>query len=286
MFPELRKQNQLERIEEKRETLRNPAVSSVLSNIELMAAKTAIGKPVGLYPEGELFARGLALAVTICRDLGINQSQDDMKYHSKRFVETLRDYYSGFTLEQVNEAFRLFVLGALDEFLPKDKNKQPDRNHYQSFSMLFVSKVLIAFGEYNNKIWAKAVRAIPEPEITYTEEEKNQAKRDFRKAVGDYYVEYLEAGIVDIMFPFYVADYLVENGLAEKKPLEQRHFDTARIILRDRPAEEKRVLFEGFETGNFSERLRNEALRLLALEVIRESFEKLKNDGVQDDYWK
>jgi hypothetical protein len=283
------------RIDEKREILGRDTVVRGLTPAEQRIAKLSVGRTIGDLKDKDVrvlengtekdfgaIAQVKFLAAGICRDYSIKGVE---KTEVVRFYDILRRYYSALTIAEVRTAFEMAIVGELDEYLPKDRAGHADKSAYQKFSIEFVAKILGAYKRSKEKVWTKVFRLAEKHETEPTEAEKIQAKIDFRKAVGNYYVEYVEAGIVDIMFPFYVADYLVENGLAEQKPLEQRHFDTAKIILRDRSAEEKRVLFEGFETGNFSERLQSEALRLLALEIIRESFEKLKNEGIQDDYW-
>lgn len=285
-----------QRFEEKKSMLESAFVQSKLSPGEFRIAKLSVGRTIRDIPETEIkivnnepkevgaVKQIGILSVGICKDYAIRNPD---KAEGFRFYDILRKYYSEFTISEVRTAFELALVGALDEYLPKDKNGNPDKNSYQSFSVEFITKILNAYKKYKGRVWSKVYLITAKEERQVTEEEKEQIHKDFRKTLGGYYAEFLETGMVTINFPNYVADYLVKNGMAEPKEMEAKHFNRARLVLGsgEKSLEEKKKIFFGFEEGNYSERLEAEAMRIVALEIIRETFDRLKNEGIQNDYW-
>lgn len=83
-----------------------------------------------------------------CINLGL-QCPDVNTADGRTFISTvasiLSKRYKDFSLRDVHEAFELLVSRDLDSFLPKDKNGQPERNHYGNFSVDFVFGILSAY---------------------------------------------------------------------------------------------------------------------------------------------
>lgn len=279
MLPELIKQNQLARIEEKKSMILDPNVSSALTKIELLAAKSSIGTMISHYQDLELSARASAMVVNLYRDLGIRADPEDLKYSAKRFVEILRDYYSNFTLEQVEKAFQLLMRGELDEYLPKDKHGSPDRSHYQSFSLEYVSKVLRAFESYNNKVWFKAVKSIPEPERVFSEEEKAEAMNSVRTDIIEKFQVFKKEGILsDFLAPSLVVKELHRNEfLSEICPVSDSDVRKSLYVVtnsKNLNAFEIEEIKKKYESGQFHIRHIAEAERLRDLRMIRKAFEE------------
>ena len=61
-------------------------------------------------------------------------------------------------------AFEMSITGQLDEFLPKGRDGQPDRGHYQQFNAEYVSKILDAYKARRGWILKKAHEAVPRKE--------------------------------------------------------------------------------------------------------------------------
>lgn len=286
----------VQRFEEKKSILESPLVQSKLSPGEFRIAKLSLARTIGDLPESEIkIVKGEPkdvgavkqigiLSVGICKDYAIRNPD---KAEGFRFYDILRKYYSEFTISEVRTAFELALVGSLDEYLPKDKNGNPDKNSYQSFSVEFITKILNAYKKYKGRVWSKVYLITAKEEKEVTEEEKDKILADFKKTLAGFYEEYLETGLLSIHFPNFIAEYLVKNGMAEPKELEAKHFNRARAVLgsSDKSLEEKKKIFFGFEQGNYSEGLESEARRVLAFEIIRETFDRLKNEGIQNDYW-
>ena len=69
-------------------------------------------------------------------------------------------------------AFEMLSIGELDEFLPKNQG-QPDKNHYQSFSVEFITRILKAFISLKSRTNIEVKKLLPSPvDRPVTEDEK------------------------------------------------------------------------------------------------------------------
>lgn len=275
-------ENHLARIEEKKSIICNPVVISSLNRFEILAAKASIGKPIMSYHPEELRKRVAAMVLVLMKDLGIRTGEiQDNQYYGKRFYDILRDYYSNFTLDQIDKAFQLLLCGALDEFLPRDKYGNPDRHHYQSFSMEFITKVLRAFQQYNNRVWSKAQKALPEPEKIITEEEKKEAREGFINMVRGLFEDWKEGKEIQILFPRTVADYLVELGWVEPRELTESDYNKALLQVKSNPNHNglmKKLIVEAFNTGDRT-KVESEAENVKAESMVIQAFERIKKEN-------
>lgn len=161
--------------------LANPVVREKLNRLEMMVCETgAINKEdlrktllerIDLETLLELVKKSLP---RLTQDIGIKNWDSDSRYDSIRFTEFIKTYYPIFTFSEVELAFELLLVGQLDEFLPLNSHGEPDRNHYQSFSVGFYSKVLSAFSHFKRRVWSKAILSIPEETKTITVAQKQE----------------------------------------------------------------------------------------------------------------
>lgn len=85
------------------------------------------------------------LLTIIQKTVGIKEIDEQ----SARIVlEGLNGHFSDLTPKEIAEAFILCSVGTLDAYLPLNKFGQPDREHYQCFSLMYVSKILNAYKAY------------------------------------------------------------------------------------------------------------------------------------------
>lgn len=161
----------------KRYILSQPEVCDGLTIEEFDIAEKGLKLSVREYQEADLVQKLAILTKMTCRDLGIKtwNNPEILKYDSARFYNILKSFYSNLTLEEVKHAFILLSVGKLDEYFPKGKDGFADKNHYQQFSVDFLSKVLNAYGKYRSKVWSKAQKLVPIPEKTISEDEKEQS---------------------------------------------------------------------------------------------------------------
>jgi len=133
-------------LEIRREIAKNQNVLNELEAPERAVFLASTEKPVKDYTSAEL-AKELYTAIQwISKDIGYRAtSESDRQYIVIRTAEILKRYYPNFTLKDFRLAFEMCLTGELDEFLPKDRNGQPDRNHYQQFNADYVCKILNAY---------------------------------------------------------------------------------------------------------------------------------------------
>ena len=270
----------IKRLEEKKNLLELGAVLNGVSKKELRIARLSLRKTIAEYSlEGEegLPVKVKILTVGICRDYAIRGVTD---LETFRFLDILRKYYSGFTLDEIRTAFELALIGDLDEYLPKDRNGNPDKNSYQQFSLEFITKILSAYKKHKGMIWGKVYKFSEKEERPPTEEQKDQIQKDLHKTIEEQFAEYLETGLISMMMPVYTAKYLVKCGKIEDQEISKKHIEKATFILTQNLNEKKKRqnLFEGVE-GLEGDKILAYAERIKSTELILELFEKLKNDG-------
>lgn len=115
---------------------------SELSSIDKEIFIASTKRTIAEIPEEELYAKIANVTEIIIKDLGIKSID---AYTATRFSEILKNYYSNLSLYDIKLAFELSATGHLNDYLPKDKNGFADNNHYQSFSVSYIGKILNAY---------------------------------------------------------------------------------------------------------------------------------------------
>ena len=125
----------------RREMVNIPAVMGALGPVEKAVFLASTAKTIAEYNAAELSAE-LAVALKwICKDVGYRSpDESDRQYLVIRTAEILKRYYTGLTLKDFRMAFEMSITGELDDFLPRGRDGQPDRNHYQQFNAEYVAR--------------------------------------------------------------------------------------------------------------------------------------------------
>lgn len=146
----------------RRELAKVPAVMDALKPIEKAVFISSTAKTIAEYGSAELSAE-LAVALKwIAKDIGYRATDEsDKQYLVIRTAEILKRYYSYLTLKDFRMAFEMSITGELDDYLPKGRDGQPDRNHYQQFNAEYVCKILNAYKGRRAVIMKKANDARP-----------------------------------------------------------------------------------------------------------------------------
>lgn len=113
----------------------------------------------------------------IAMDVGFiipTENRDDWTYICTRLLDLLKRYYSQLTLSEVKLAFELLITGELDDYLPKDRDGNAERKHYQQFNADYFAKVLNAYRRKQNGVIHKAYKALPEPKKELTPQQIRQ----------------------------------------------------------------------------------------------------------------
>lgn len=177
----------------RREMVKIPAVMDALGPVERAVFLASTAKTIAEFTPVELSAELATALKWICKDVGYRSpDESDRQYLVIRTAEILKRYYSHFTLKDFRMAFEMSLTGELDDFLPRGRDGQPDRNHYQQFNAEYICKILNAYKGRRSWIMKKAFGAKPRAEIKPGPMEqkayREQARRDCVNAF--YYYKY------------------------------------------------------------------------------------------------
>lgn len=205
-----------------------PEVIQALTPIERKIFEASIKTPVADFSDEELTHKVGLIAKYIARDAGI-KSVDD--YEITRFMTVLKMYYSLFSLEEIKMAFELAMTGELDDFLPSDKNGNPDRNHYQTFNIEYITKILNAYKKRRRETEHKAYTALPYTQKQITPEAKAYYRRETKKTVIVSFLAYKYRGkLPDNINSFLIYAEIDKLGLAE--PIRITEADKKEAVAR------------------------------------------------------
>lgn len=207
-------------IEIRRKMVQLPEVAKALNPVEKYIFAASTKTQISEIDDETLVTKLANMLKYVAMDVGfiIPQITEDWQYIQARTLDILKRYYSNFTLSDIKLAFELATTGELDEFLPKDKQGNPDKNHYQQFNAEYLSKILNAYRRKQNGVIHKAYKAVPEPKKELTPEEKryyhNQSVARCREVFLQYkYTGRFVLGVTDGML---IYDWLRKLGFANE----------------------------------------------------------------------
>lgn len=199
----------------RREMMAVPEVLKVLGPVERSVFLASTAKTIAEHTDKELAAElGRALPY-IMKDVGYRDNNaNERGYLLIRLCEILKRYYAGLTLRDFRMAFEMAITGELDDYLPKGRDGQPDRGHYQNFGVEYICKVLNAYKGRRDAVLVKANDAMPrdmKPKINPAQavELSNATKRDCVNA----FAYYKENGVLPRISP--IAEMLYYNILSD-----------------------------------------------------------------------
>lgn len=197
----------------RREMVNIPAVMGALGPVEKAVFLASTAKTIAEYNAAELSAE-LAVALKwICKDVGYRSpDESDRQYLVIRTAEILKRYYTGLTLKDFRMAFEMSITGELDDFLPRGRDGQPDRNHYQQFNAEYVCKILNAYKGRRALVLKKAHEAVPIEEPKPDPEREKYYRNETRKGCIKAFESFKENRRLPEMSP--IAEMLYYNELA------------------------------------------------------------------------
>ena len=218
----------------RRELVKVPAVMNALEPVERAVFLASTAKTIGEYSAGELSAELNTALRWISKDIGYRATDEsDVQYLVIRTAEILKRYYSNLTLKDFRMAFEMSLTGQLDDFLPKGRDGQPDRNHYQQFNAEYICKILNAYKSRRGWVLKKAYDNAPRPEPKRNPETERYYKAELRKECINAFYHFKYRDKLPKMSP--VAEMLyyemlsavgladeIEITLAEQKAIWQR----------------------------------------------------------------
>ena len=215
-------------IDVRSQLLNVPEVIQALNQIERQVLEASIKTPIADISDEELTRKIAALGKYIARDAGIKNVDD---YSLTRFVTVLKSYYPLFSLQEIRIAFELSMAGELDEFLPRDKYGNPDKNHYQTFNIEYITKILNAYKKRRQETEYKAYTALPQPESQISPETRAYYRREMKRTVIVSFLSYKYRGkLPDNVNSFLIYTEIERLGLAE--PIQVTEADKKEAVAR------------------------------------------------------
>lgn len=207
-------------IEVRRRMVQLPEVAKALNPVEKYVFAASTKTPIAEIDDAKLVENLSLLFKRIAMDVGyiIPQNENDWNYIQSRLLDILKRYHSDMTLADIKIAFELATTGELDEFLPKDKYGNPDKNHYQQFNADYFAKILNAYLRKQNGVIHKAYKALPEPKKELTPEEKRYYHNQVVARCREVFLQYKYTGrfVLGITDGMLIYDWLRKLGFANE----------------------------------------------------------------------
>lgn len=203
----------------RRAMLNMPAVMDSLEPIEKAVFIASTDKPFEEYDDNELIMAFAGSLKWIAKDIGIRDTESpEWKTSVVRIAQIAKRYYPTLTIKDVKMAFELTVTGELNEYFPKDRFGNPDKEHYQMFNADYFCKVMNAYRHRRSSVIAKANKSVPLPEQERNTKEDAYYRNCTRRSLIMAVLEYKYSGRWPQMSPIMemlAYDMLANCGLAE-----------------------------------------------------------------------
>lgn len=218
----------------RREMANNPAVMGALLPVEKAVFLATTEKAISEFNSSEL-AKELAMALKwIAKDVGYRITDEgEYQYLTLRTAEILKRYYGQMTMADFRMAFEMCITGELDDYLPKNRDGNAERNHYQQFNADYICKILNAYRARRSRILAKANAAMPEPARVDTPEDIRRRENNIRNECIYAFMHYKYCGFLPRFSPvgeMLCYQKLSDVGLADDITISA---DEQREILRE-----------------------------------------------------
>lgn len=111
--------------------------------------------------------------IGVCSDFGLNAPERSaVKSVFSSIFDVVDLYFDDLSFAEVKLAWRLLAVGELDNYLPKDRYGNPDKNHYGSLNVDYVTKVLKAYRKRKADMMAKTTALLPDKPKAKPEQER------------------------------------------------------------------------------------------------------------------
>lgn len=278
----------------RREMARNPSVMEALEPVERSVFLASTAKTVAEHSDAEL-ANELSKALKfIAKDVGYRETNDaERGYLVVRVCEILKRYYSALTLNDFRMAFEMSITGELDDYLPKGRDGQADRGHYQQFNAEYVCKILNAYKYRRAAVLKKANDAMPpEPEKPISPEQAKELRNRTKQNCINAFEQFKANGYMPDISPIGEMLYyelLADAGLApqivvtidEQKQILQRTIN--QLARRGMVGDMRRLE----QAGPDAPELQHGAFSIARKKALKAVFTKMVADGINiTDYIK
>lgn len=262
----------------RREMVRIPAVMGALAPVERAVFLASTDRTIAEY-SGEALSAELAKTLKwIAKDVGYKPTDEsERQYLIIRTAEILKRYYSNLTIKDFRMAFEMSLTGELDDFLPRGRDGQPDKNHYQQFNAEYICKILNAYKGRRAWVLKKAHDAAPKAEQARDLESERYYHNKVREDCVNAFLYYKYKGRmpeISLIGEMLYYQALSNVGLADEIAVT--------------PAEQKAVLermIAGF--GRKDKKARNGSFQLARRDALEHTFAWMVKHEIQiTDYIK
>lgn len=190
------------------------------SPIEQEVIKAAQMKTIAVRGEDrETLKKDLNLALTkIMRKVGIRIHASNTEEGRRQIVQimdamdlVMRHYYT-FTIADIFNAFDFMLTGRLNSYIKQQDNRAPI-DHYQSFDMSYISRVLNAYRSYKSETMKQFHRSNPEKPKQLTSEDKKRIESETWSMIAQQFERYKKTGTFKFLIPSETVRFLSEAGV-------------------------------------------------------------------------
>ena len=277
----------------RRAIAQTPAIVDKLNPIERSVFLASTAKVAQEYDDRELAATMADTLKWVAKDIGIRDTESpNWKITIVRFGQILKRYYPLFSVKDIRMAFELMVTGELNDYLPKDRFGNPDKEHYQMFNADYFCKILNAYRVYRKAVINKAVEMVPKPVKQRNEAEERFYRNQTRKDIIAAFLFFKYRGYMPKLSPILemlAYQDLAMVGLAEPfdvTPQEQQIIlrrTLFELTQRQMIGDKKRVEQQGINAPD----IQHGAYRLARLKALKRTFAEMVAEEIQiTDYIK
>lgn len=219
-------------IDIRRQMVDVPEVAKALNSVDKFIFAASTKTLISELDDQKLVEKTKQLFRFIAMDVGFQVPNDptDWAYICTRLLDLLKKYFSTLTLADIKLAFEMAAMGELNEHLPKDRNGEPDKNHYQQFNAEYFGKILNAYKKKQGEVIHKAMKALPEPEHKPSEKELAYYHNQTLDSIKNAYLKYKDQNefVVDGLLEMFIYNFLEKNNLVE--PIKQTNEDREKAL--------------------------------------------------------
>lgn len=277
-------------IDIRRKVMQIPEVAKTLNTVEKYIFVASTKTPISEINDETLVGRLATVLKYIAMDVGIIIPKDiqEWQYVQTRIFDILKRYYSNYTLSDVKLAFELATIGELDDFLPKDKQGNPDKNHYQQFNAEYISKILNAYKQKRNIVIDKVFKLLPESKGEIEPQQRRQFKiqRQLRNRYIFLCYKYTGKFISELTDDMFLYDWLQKCGLADDVQVKEDDRKMAFIRYMHRAANgmiNQYTLFNVRKKGIDSQEIDFTAYEVAREKEIIKAFDRMIAEEMQVD---
>lgn len=134
-------------------------------------------------------------------DMGIKNLPS--KTTEQRIIYYIVNYYKDFSLQEIRKAFELAIIGEIEV----------DAEHYHSFDIKYICKILNAYRKRRTKAKELVKRNTPQIQNSVSVEQKEQTREAYIKTICLHYDKFVQTGEWGYIPLATVYDFLIEEKI-------------------------------------------------------------------------